>query len=60
MLKKFSYCISFPCTENLAMLNCQSIQYVKKCMELGNELCPMNKQNVLIDVTMTMTMKWFY
>ena len=30
------------------MLNGQSIQYVKKCIHLGNELCPMNK-HVLID-----------
>ena len=26
----------------------QSIQYVKKCIQLGHELCPMNK-HVLVD-----------
>ena len=36
------------CTVDLTMLNGQSIQYVKKCIQLGNELCPMNK-HVLID-----------
>ena len=39
-----------PCTVDLTMLNSQSIQYVKKCIHLGNELCPMNK-HVLIDNT---------
>ena len=29
------------------MLNCQSIQYVKTCMHLGNELCPMNKHGLI-------------
>ena len=38
-----------PCTVDLTMLNGQSIQYVKKCIHLGNEqLCPTNK-HVLID-----------
>ena len=37
-----------PCTVNLTMLNDQSIQYVKKCIHLRNELCPTNK-HVLID-----------
>ena len=32
----------------LTMLNGQSIQYIKKCIHLGNELRPTNK-HVLID-----------
>ena len=32
-----------PCTVDLTMLKGKSIQYVKKCIHLGNELCPMNK-----------------
>ena len=32
-----------PCTVDLTMLNGQSIQHVKKCIHLGNELCPMNR-----------------
>ena len=37
-----------PCTVDLTMLNGQTLQYVKKCIHLGNELCPTNK-HVLID-----------
>ena len=37
-----------PCTVDLTMLNGQSVHYVKKCIHLGNKLCPTNK-HVLID-----------
>ena len=37
-----------PCTVDLIMLNGQAIQFVKKCIHLGNELCPMSK-HMLID-----------
>ena len=30
------------------MFNGQSIQYVKKCMHLGNELCPINKHDIVL------------
>ena len=36
-----------PCTVDLTMLNGQSIQHVKKCIHLGNELCPTNKHVVI-------------